>query len=177
MTGSSPHSPRPPRRRRAAKPLMPWALIGILCGLYVLVGLLLSAPAPPYWIWSLAALGIPLLAIGLIRSRLVDGRAARWELLTYLGALLLVVALAIATNYTGSDQSFDDIRFSVALLGLVVLTLLAVMLTAAAVVISAQTSEKLMQIMDYRQSLTVLIGTCFVGMGLGGIAGFLTTTL
>lgn len=156
---------------------MPWALIGILFGLYVLVGLLLSAPAPPYWIWSLASLGIPLLAIGLVRSRLVDGSAARWDLSTYVGALLLVVALAIATNYTGSNQNFDDIRFSVALLGLVVLTLLAVMLTAAAVIISAQASEKLMRIMDYRQSLTVLIGTCFVGMGLGGIAGFLTTTL
>lgn len=181
MAGSSPNPPRPARRRRAAKPLMPWVLIGILFLLYVLMGLLLSVPAPPYWIWALVVLGIPLIAVGLSQPALgqsaLNQQSARSRLLIYPGALLVVVALAIAANYTGSNQDFDNVRFLVALLGLVVLTLLAVILTAAAVVVSAQIGDKLIRIMDYRQRLTVLIGTCFGGVGVGGLAGFLSKTL
>ncbi|MGI8934744.1 MAG: hypothetical protein ACR2FS_11785 [Phormidesmis sp.] len=181
MAGSSPNPPRPARRRRAAKPLMPWALISILFLLYVLMGLLLSVPAPPYWIWVLVVLGIPLIAVGLSQPALsqsaLSQQSARLRLLTYPGALLLVVALAIAANYIGSNQDFDNVRFFVALLGLVVLTLLAVMLTAAAVVVSAQIGDKLIRIVDYRQRLTVLMGAGFVGVGVGGLAGFLSKTL
>lgn len=186
MAGSSPNPPRPARRRRAAKPLMPWVLISILFLLYVLMGLLLSVPAPPYWIWVLVVLGIPLIAVGLSQPALrqpalsqpaLSQQSARLRLLTYPGALLLVVALAIAANYIGSNQDFDNVRFLVALLGLVVLTLLAVMLTAAAVVVSAQIGDKLIRIVDYRQRLTVLMGAGFVGVGVGGLAGFLSKTL
>ncbi|WP_121969749.1 hypothetical protein [Leptolyngbya sp. BC1307] len=181
MAGSSPNPPRPARRRRAAKPLMPWVLISILFLLYVLMGLLLSVPAPPYWIWVLVVLGIPLIAVGLSQPALsqsaLSQQSARLRLLTYPGALLLVVALAIAANYIGSNQDFDNVRFFVALLGLVVLTLLAVMLTAAAVVVSAQIGDKLIRIVDYRQRLTVLMGAGFVGVGVGGLAGFLSKTL
>lgn len=181
MAGSSPNPPRPARRRRAAKPLMPWVLISILFLLYVLMGLLLSVPAPPYWIWGLVVLSIPLIAVGLSQPALgqpaLSQQSARLRLLTYPGALLLVVALAIAANYIGSNQDFDNVRFFVALLGLVVLTLLAVMLTAAAVVVSAQIGDKLMRIVDYRKRLTVLMGTGFVGVGVGGLAGFLSKAL
>ncbi len=176
MAGSSPNPPRLARRRRAAKPLMPWVLIGILFLLYVLMGLLLSVPAPPYWIWVLVALAIPLVAVGLSPLDL-SADSARSRLLIYPGALLLVVALAIAANYIGGDQAFDNISFLVALLGLVVLTLLAIMLAAAAVIVSDQISDRLIRIMDYQQRLIVLIGTGFAGAGLGGLIGFLSKTL
>lgn len=180
MTGPSLDKPQtPPRnskRRRTTKPLMPWALIGTLFILYVLIGLLLSAPTPPLWVWTLALLGTPLLVLGLNRP-IAPPVSERFELLAYLGAFLLVVALAIAANYTGSDQSFNDARFFVALLSLLLLTLLAVALTAAVALVSAQTGERLVQVMDYRPSISVLMGTCLVGLSMGALFGFSTIAL
>ncbi|MGB3294453.1 MAG: hypothetical protein WBB01_15810 [Phormidesmis sp.] len=177
MTGSRPRPPTAIRRPRVAKPLMPWLLIGILFVLYVLIGLMLSVPAPPYWVWIPAILGTLMLIIGLIRPLVPYKPSGQAGLLTYLGGLLLVISLATAANYVGSEQSFDNIRFLVALVSLVGLTLLAVLLTAAAAIISAQIGAKLMRIIDYRRSLSVLLTTCFSGIFLGGLAGFLTLSL
>lgn len=177
MTGPRPNSPPPLRRRRSAKPLMPWALIGMLFTIYLLIGLMLSVPAPPDWVWIPALLGAGLLTVGLNRP-LVPGTAERQRgILAYVGGLLLVMALAVAANFIGSGQRFDDIRFSVLVVGLALLTLLAIALTAAATIVGARTGAQLMQLIDYRQSLSILAGTCFGGLCLGGVAGFLTLTL
>lgn len=177
MTGSRPNPSTVIRRSRSAKPLMPWLLIGILFILYVLIGLMLSVPAPPYWVWIPAVLGTLMLVVGQTRPLVPYQPSGRSGLWAYLGGLLLVIPLAVAANYAGGDQSFDNIRFVVALVSLAMLTLLAVLLTAAVAIISAQTGAQLIRIIDYRRSLSVLPSACFSGIFLGGLAGFLTLTL
>ncbi len=165
--------------------MLPWMTVGALFVIYVLIGLLLSVPAPPFWIWIPAVVGTVLLILGLNRPMAVSSVAGksvgkstdRVGLLTYVGALLLVVALAIAANYIGGGQSFDNIRFFVAIFGLAVLTLLSIALTAAAAIISAQTGASLMQTMNYKRSMTILMSACFGGIFIGGLAGFLTVAL
>ncbi|NJM96893.1 MAG: hypothetical protein HC800_06620 [Phormidesmis sp. RL_2_1] len=197
MTGASPHPPRSARRRRSAKPLMPWVLIGLLFALYVLTGLLLSVPAPPPWVWALAVIGTLLLIFGLnrpVQSGQISGQisgqlsgqlsgqisgqmADRFELFVYLGGLFLVIALAIATNFIGGGQSFDDIRLMVALVGLALLTVLAIVLTAAVAIVLTIAGAKLMQILPYWRRVSILMGTCFIGILIGGIVGFATMSL
>ncbi|MGC1306662.1 MAG: hypothetical protein WA885_05490 [Phormidesmis sp.] len=177
MTGSRPN-PRftSPKRRRAAKPTTPWRAIAALFVVYVLIGLILSVPMPPFWIWILAIVGSLLMILGLNPPGM-PGKSSRlvgW--LAYAGCFLLVIALAIATNYIGGGQTFDDLRFMVALVSLAALTLLAIVLAAAATIASAQASRGLMAVMTHRRSLTVVISTCLVGICLGGLAG-LTTLL
>ncbi len=182
MTGSRPNpppaSPAPAfRRRRAVKPLMPWGLISSLLILYILIGLMLSVSSPPYWVWIPAILGSGLLAAGLTQPLIGHQKPAQAGLMAYSGGLLLVVPLAVAANYVGGDQSFDNIRFAIALVSLAVLTLLAVLLTAAAAIVTARTGTQLMRTANYQRSLSVLLITCFSGILLGGLAGFLTLTL
>ena len=155
---------------------MPWFLIGILFVLYALIGLMLTVPAPPYWVWIPAILGTPMLVVGLMQP-LIPTKSSGRSGLAYLGGLLLVVPLAVAANYAGSEQSFDNIRFVAALVSLALLTLLAVLLTAAVAIISARAGARLLRIFDDRRSLSVLLLTCFTGAFLGGLAGFLTLTL
>ncbi len=97
--------------------------------------------------------------------------------MAYSGGLLLVVPLAVAANYVGGDQSFDNVHFAIALVSLAVLTLLAVLLTAAAAIVTARTAAQLMRTAGYQRSLSVLLITCFSGILLGGLAGFLILTL
>lgn len=195
MTGSSPKpSPnlasRLPRTRhyRANRPVFPKTTIGALFVVYILIGLLLSMPAPPFWTWIPAVVGTVLLVVGLNKPLAAGSVAGQLGqpagkltgqdgLLSYVGAFLLVVALAIAANYIGGGKGFDNIRFFVAVFGLAVLTLLAIALTAAAVIISAQTGASLRQIMSYKRSLTILMSACFWGILVGGLAGFLSTAL
>ena len=87
---------------------MPWLSIGILFILYVLIGLMLSVPAPPYWVWIPAVLGSLMLVVGLTRPLVPTKPSGRSGLLTYLGGLMLVVPLAVAANYVGSEQSFEQ---------------------------------------------------------------------
>ena len=155
---------------------MPWSLIGILFVLYVLIGLMLTVPAPPYWVWIPATLGTLLLLVGLMQS-LTPTKPSGRSGLAYLGGLLLVAPLAVAANYVGSEQSFDNIRFLAVLVSLALLTLLSVLLTAATAVISARAGAQLLRIFDYRRSLSVLLTACFAGALVGGLAGSLTLTL
>ncbi len=159
------------RRYPATMPSISWMTGGALFGLYLLIGLLLSVPSPPLWTWIPAVVGTGLLAIGLNRPMVSGQDGERVGLLTYVGAFLLVVALAIAANYIGG-KAFENIGFFVAILGLAVLTLLSVAIAAAAAIISAQTGASLMQTMDYKRSMTILLSSCFCGSLLGGVVGF-----
>ena len=185
MTGPNPKpTPRPSpqpsrraRRRQAVRPSVPVPLISVLFFLYLLAGLLLSAPQPPFWTWIIAAIAIPLLTIGLTQPIAPSPTSARLRPFTYLGGLLLVVALSIALNYVGSDQSFDDTGFFSALLILATLTLLAVGLTASTAIFSSLAGERLLQTKAYKSSLSVLLGTAFCGIVAGGLIGFAAVTL
>lgn len=153
---------------------MPWPLIGLLFVIYLGMGLLLSLPSPPYWVWIPASLGSLFLIVGL--NRPASAAAKRFDpvgILTYLGGLLLVIALAVGANYIGGE-SLDGVSFSVAVVGLVGFTLLAVLLTAAAAIIGALIGDRLMQSMDYGRRLSIIVSICIFGLGLGALIGFST---
>ena len=177
MTSPNPVPPRRAKRRRATRPTLPWPLVSVLFILYLLVGLLLAAPQPPIWIWALVVIAIPLLSIGLIRSMAPGQPNDRAGFLIYFGGFLLAIALSIALNYIGSGESFDNTGFFAAILILIALTLLAVGLAAATAIVSALASEQLLQVMDYKPGLSVLLGTCFSGTIAGAIAGLLALSL
>lgn len=165
---------QPAKRRRTSEAALPWLLIVALFIVCALSGLLLSAPMPPFWIWGPALVGNALLIVGIHRP-LQPGSKRNWlGSLAYFGAFLLVVALAIAANYVGGSDTFDNARFFTALLLLAFLTLLSIVFTAAAAIFSAQTGAKLLETMGYKSSLSVLLGTSFLGFFIGGLIGYLT---
>lgn len=177
MTSPNPVPPRRASRRRTTRPALPWSRISVLFILYLLIGLLLVAPQPPIWIWGLVVIAIPLLSIGLVRPMAPGRPEGRTGFLIYPGGFLLVIALSIALNYIGSDESFDNTGFFMAVLMMVALTLLAVGFSAAIAIVSALTGEELLQVMDYKPGLCVLLGTCFAGAVAGAIAGILALSV
>ncbi len=177
MTGPNPKPTRRVNRRRVAKPPTPWPLVSGLFLIYLLAGLLLSAPAPPFWTWMIMAIAIPLFTVGLTRPLALDQPPERTGLMTYLGGFLLAIALSVALNYIGSEQSFDQTGFFLAVLTLGVLTLLAVGLCIAAAIFSTLAGEQLLQTRPYKSSLSVLLGTAFGGICTGGLIGFVALTM
>lgn len=192
MNGSRPNSPspsssgrkppKPPkspksRKPRRAKSSMPWAVMGVLFVVYGLMGLLMSVPMPPYWVWVAIALAIPLLVLGFNRPVLTNGKPDRGGLLAYVGALLMAITLAVSANYIGSENSFDDVPFLIAILGLAALTLLAVFLTAIAAILSAQAGNRIMASASYGRSVSMVMVISFMGLCLGGVVGLAITTL
>ncbi len=178
MTGSSPQpapkQPRTVKRRRTNQSSLPVTAMAALFGVYLLIGLLLSFPMPPIWVWVPAVVGIILLTIGL--NRPAGDASAKVGLFAYIGALLLVIALAIAANYIGGQDSLDGVGFFQAIFGLAALTILAVALAAGAAITSAQAGASLMRTKDYSGSLTIVISTSLLATCLGGLIGFVIAT-
>ncbi|MBE9062474.1 hypothetical protein [cf. Phormidesmis sp. LEGE 11477] len=179
---SSPSSKptRAVRRRRPGRALTPWPQLILLCSLYIVIGLVLSMPEPPPWVWLVTAIAIPLMALGLTPSFDFANKSLKRKhrvgVLSYLGGLLLVVALSVAVNYIGSDQNLDQIGFSSALIGLGLLTLLSVVLTAATAIATAQVGSRLMGSAQYWRSVTMVVVTSLVGLCVGGLAGLFIIT-
>ena len=173
--------PKAVKRRRRSQSLMPWTQLVVLCLLYVGIGLLLSMPEPPAWVWLVTVIAVPLQAMGLtpfspsknLTKNSKRKRAA--DMLSYLGGLLLVIALSVAANYIGSNQNLDEFGVSSALIGLGLLTLLAVILTAASALAIAQVGSPLMIGAQYWRSVTIVIVTSLVGLCVGGITGLSLT--
>lgn len=180
MSGSVPRppkkAPRPTKRRRTNANALPWLLLVALFIAYAFSGLLLSAPTPPVWLWIPALIGTVLLVCGIHRPLQPDNKRDFVGITAYLGALLLVVSLAIAANYVGGGEAFDSARFFTALFLLAFLTSLAVVCTAAAAILSAQTGTQLLESMSYTSSLSVLLGTAFLGLFVGGLFGYLAVS-
>ncbi|MEL7330836.1 MAG: hypothetical protein AAFN12_01240 [Cyanobacteria bacterium J06560_2] len=178
---SPPPPPRKPRKpstqRRRAPSSVPWLMIGLLFGVYCLIGLLISIPSAPYWVWIVTAVAIPLLVLGCNRPVLVGGKTDRGGLMAYLGGLMMAVGLAVAANYIGSENSFEDVRFFIAIAGLAGLVLLAVLLTIAAAITSAIAGAKLMEKLPYSRSVIMVMSISFLGLCVGGVGGLLATTL
>ena len=176
MTGPTPPSKpsRRAKRRRVVAPEKPWPIVSGLFLVYLLAGLLLSVPKPPFWTWIIMAIAIPLFTVGLMRP--LAAASEKRSFSTYAGGFLLAVAFSIALNYVGTSESFDDTRFFLALLMLVALALLAVGLCIAAAIFSTLAGERLLQTMSYKSALSVLIGTCFGGICIGGLIGLFALT-
>lgn len=178
MSGSIPKpprkTPRPAKRRRVSAPALPWLSVVALFIIYALSGLLLSAPTPPVWVWGPALIGSALMTSGIHRPLRLDEKRDVIGILAYVGALLLVVALAIAANYIGRGEAFDNARFFTALFLIAFLTFLSVVLTAAAAIFSAQVSARLLETNSYKSSLSILFGISFLGLFIGGLLGYAT---
>lgn len=124
--------------------------------------------------WLSVAIAIPLLAVGLtpaFNPALDPKRKHRTGLFSYLGGLLLAVALSVAVNYIGSDQTFDDIGFIAAVLGLGLLILLSVLLAGVTAFMMAQAGARLVTGGQYWRTVTIVVVTCLAGLCLGGLTG------
>lgn len=174
MTAPTPKPPRRVKRRRIVAPAKPWPIVSALFLVYLLAGLLLSAPQPPFWTWIIIAIAIPLLTVGLTRP--LAAASEKRSFSTYAGGFLLAIAFSIALNYVGTTESFDNTRFLLAVLMIVVLILLAVGLCIAAAVLSTRAGERLLQTMNYKSTLSILLGTCFGGVCIGGLIGLFALT-
>jgi hypothetical protein len=149
---------------------VPWTQLVLLCFLYVGIGLILSMPEPPAWVWLAAAIAIPLLAVGLMPT-FSPVKKKHHTGLSYLGGLLLAVALSVSANYIGSDQNFDNIGFGAAVLGLGLLILLAVLLAGVTTFVMAQAAARLITSSQYWRSVTIVVVTCLAGLCIGGLTG------
>ncbi|MEL6552000.1 MAG: hypothetical protein AAFQ63_00865 [Cyanobacteria bacterium J06621_11] len=168
---------RPPSKRRRSPSTTPWLSISLLFIIYALIGLLIAVPSAPYWVWIVTLLAIPLLVLGLNRPVMISGKSDWGGLMAYLGGLMMAIALAVAANYIGSESSFDDVRFFNALAGLAGLTLLGVILTAAAAIASAVNGASFMSKATYSRSVIMVMTISFLGLCVGGVSGLFITTL
>lgn len=163
------------RQRRGGRRL-PWALLVVVVILYAIAGLILSAFAAPFWVWPLALVGTLLQALALAGPRSLTGlrpeqvRGAVW--LACWGAGGLVVALAVAGNYAGTDQlgqvSLESLALTIGLVNLGV-----ILLTAIATVVGTRAGDRLVDVFSRWRSAWVLAGICFLGLFIGGIVGVL----
>ncbi|MEL6471798.1 MAG: hypothetical protein AAFQ74_18890 [Cyanobacteria bacterium J06623_4] len=155
----------------------PWLMMVVLFVIHLLMGLLLSAPQPPYWVWIAALVAVPMMVFGFNRPIRVSGKFDPGGLMAYAGGLLMVVALAIAANYIGSEQSFESVRFFTAIFGLAALTLMVVFLTAGAAIVSAQVGAQLTSKNGYQKSMMIVLSLCFLGLCFGGLGGLAIISL
>ncbi len=159
------------RRRRSSG-----AGLLLLCGLiYGLVGFLVTALPPVPWLWPLVlvALVLHLWAISLVAAG-DRGWSARLGtgILQLLAALGLVLPLAIAMNYLGSDQ-VDDITIAGTLGQVILFSLGAVVVALACRWATTQLGDYLIRRLSLRQMRGVLALVGVIGLILGGAAGIL----
>jgi hypothetical protein len=170
-------SGRPTRRhsRAAYSPnVLPGKLMSLMVGIYAIAGLFLSVFMPPFWVWPLALGGTFLQALALAGPQALL-QLTRWQargavLLGSLGAGCLVVALAIATNYAGTDN-VDEITLGGAAFTVFALTLLALLLTFGCALMAAKVGDSLLRNFDRTRSGLIVASGCFFGLFVGGVLG------
>lgn len=171
--------PEPQGKRPATpakRPSTPWVWMLWTILLYAAVGLILAAFPVPYWIWSIALVAIGCQAIALVGSLALS--QFRWfsatclSLLGILGAGALAAALAIALNYTGSNQ-VDDLEPLQLVLEVGQFSLLALVLAASCAIVTAETGDRLKAIYHRFRTSLILAAVCVLGLGTGGILGLL----
>lgn len=170
----SPRAGRPPVRlsnRRSSGGL--WLLCSLL---YAIAGMLLTALPELPWLWLVAA------AAALVQGLALAGPQAlqRFQWLTanlmVLGSIgggtMLAVALSVALNYLGTDN-LDDLTFASALTEVVGYSLLAVGLAALCSLTTAALGDRLLRRYPGRTTSLTLVGTCLLGLFIGGGIGLL----
>jgi len=89
-----------------------------------------------------------------------------------LGAGLVAIALAIALNHAGTDQ-LDDLTITSVFWDVVRFSLLAVVLAAISSGVTAALGDRLLRQLQQNQTMLILGVTTALGLGLGGMLGFL----
>ncbi|NER79323.1 MAG: hypothetical protein F6K42_07005, partial [Leptolyngbya sp. SIO1D8] len=146
--------------------------VGWLCLtaiLYAAAGTIMASFPAPYWIWNLALGGVIVQSLALAGPKALR-RFGWWAanglaLLAIVGTGALVIALATALGYAGTDN-LDEIipketAFEVIRMGFV-----AVILAASGGIIGAETGDRLLRILNRLQTTLVLAATCILGLGL-----------
>lgn len=166
-------NPKPQVQRRRPATGAGLVMIGGL--VYGLVGFLVTALPPVPWLWPLVlvALGLHIWAISWAAASAGSGfsRFGAGTLQT-LAALGLVLPLAVAMNYLGSDQ-LDEIAVIGAMGQVILLSLLAVAIALACRWATRRLSQHLLNHLPRRQMRGVLALVGIIGLAVGGAAGLL----
>ncbi|TVQ05823.1 MAG: hypothetical protein EA368_18440 [Leptolyngbya sp. DLM2.Bin27] len=176
--GSQPRSPvgDAPTRLSSRRPFFGlWLVCGLL---YAIAGtILIALPALP-WLWLVAAAGAVVQGLALAGPQALQ--RFRWVtanllvLSSIVGGTALAVALSMALNHLGTDN-LDDLTIAGAILEVVVYSLLAAGLAVLCSLTTAALGDRLLRRYTGRYASLALIGTCLLGLTIGGGIGLLTT--
>ena len=160
------------RVRPAAGP--PWRLLALLLVLYGVVGLFLAVFSPPFWVWPMAFGGALIQAVALAGPRALSSlkgiRILLLRGLTCLGTALSVVALGVAIGFGGTTD-IDSIQFAQMGLGLFLVNLGVLLLTAGCSLLIAYVGDRLLPEMGRVRCSVSILSICFLGLFIGGAFG------
>ncbi len=165
---------RRPRRQLAQQSTFPWLWLGGCFALYAAAGVILAAFPAPYWIWYLALGGTLMQAIVLAGPRALA--QVHWLPANLLAILAILAtgatgaALAISLNQAGTDN-LDDIVPQATVLEVALFCAVALLIAAAAAILSAETGDRLLLRFRRYQTSLILAAFCVLGLGLGGLMG------
>ncbi|MDJ0705916.1 MAG: hypothetical protein QNJ46_21825 [Leptolyngbyaceae cyanobacterium MO_188.B28] len=173
----------PIRRRRRSRfprqlidgenaPLIRWAVASLIA--YSVAGLLLASFPAPNWIWNLALVGAIAQALALAGPKSLQRfgwlSANLLTLLAILGTGLMVVAIAIALNFSGAAD-IDQLTPAGLVRDVIKVGLGAIIIAATGAVLGAATGDRLILSFNQLQSTLILAGICVLGLGVGGLIG------
>lgn len=171
---TSPPRRRHRRRRVVQRSPLPWPWLGGCLALYGAAGTILAAFPAPYWIWYLALGGTVVQAIVLAGPRALA--QVRWlpanllAILAILATGAIGVALAISLNQAGTDN-LDEIVLHATAVEVALFCAVALLIAAAAAILSAETGDRLLLHFRRYQTSLILAAFCVLGLGIGGMIG------
>jgi hypothetical protein len=153
---------------------MPWSALGVSLACHAIAGLLLSVFSPPLWVWLLGLVSTLAQAGALAGpeslAALGQRQARRLVWLSGVGSCGLVIALAVAVNYGGTDN-IDQIRPFLAALAVILASLLALGVGLLCTLATAWTGDQLLSRVSRPRSAWVLAAIDGLGLLLGGLVG------
>lgn len=155
---------------------VPWLWIVGTTFVYAIAGLLLASFPAPYWIWNIALAGVLAQSLALAGPQAL-ARSRWWRanllaLLAILGTGAIVIALAIALNYVGTDQ-LDQVVPQEAAMEVLKMSLIAVIIAALGGILNAETGDRLLALFNRLQTSLILTAACILGLGIGGLIGLM----
>ncbi|MDB9525183.1 hypothetical protein PN498_04230 [Oscillatoria sp. CS-180] len=172
---------RPWRRSRRPSNVpttIPWGWMCLTGILYMATGMVMAAFPAPYWIWNLALGGAIAQALALAGPQALRHfrywSANSLVFLAILGTGAIVVALATALGFVGTDQ-LDEIKLTATTFQVIRVSFLAIVIAALGAIVGAETGDRLLRTFNRLQTTLVLAATCILGLGLGGLIGLLVS--
>ncbi|WOD40788.1 hypothetical protein [Nodosilinea sp. E11] len=165
---------RPPARSSSQR--RPFVGLWLLCGLlYAAVGVIIVALAPP-WVWLVAVAGALVQSLALAGPQTLQ--RFRWlaanlvVLGSILGGTALAVAISIALNHLGVNN-LDELAIGRAVIEVALYSLLAALLAVLCSLVTTTLGDRLLRRYQGRTITVVLLGTCLLGLAIGGALGML----